>query len=111
MAWFAIWFVISNTCGGVWLNEIGQNRETDKDSDEDCVEEGFLLAKVKLGKDSERGRGNLGMGNHSINIWDGSELELAWSNKSKSYFEDHFPIFLLYGISNTSIFKMHDVLH
>ena len=50
------------------MNEIGKNRETDKDSDGDCVEEGFLLARVKLGKDSERGRENLGMGNHSINI-------------------------------------------
>ena len=42
------------------------------------------------------------MGNHSITI----ELELAWSNKSSSYFENNFPIFLLYGISNTSIFNI-----
>ena len=36
MAWLAIWFGISNTCGGVWLNGTGQNRETNEEHDEDC---------------------------------------------------------------------------
>ena len=46
-----IWFGISNTCGGVWLNRGEQNRETDEEHDEDCVKEGFQLARVKPGKD------------------------------------------------------------
>ena len=69
------------------------------------------MSRVKLDKDGEGRREALGMGNHSINIWDGSELELACSNKSSSYFKSNFPIFLLYAIWNTSIFKMRDVLH
>ena len=51
------------------------------------------------------------MWNRSINIWGGSAVELAWFKKSSSYFESNFPIFLLFGISNTSIFKVRDVLH
>ena len=31
------WLDIPNDCGAVWLNEIGQNRETDEEHDEDCV--------------------------------------------------------------------------
>ena len=38
MAWLGIWFGISNTFG-VWSNWVGQNRETDEEHDEDCVEE------------------------------------------------------------------------
>ena len=53
----------------------------------------------------------LGMGNCSINIWDGSEPELAWSKKSSSYFENDFPIYLLSDISNPSMLKVSDVLH
>ena len=34
-----------------------------------------------------------------------------WSNKSSLYFENNFPILLLCGISNTSIFKVSDTLH
>ena len=49
------------------------------------------------------------MGNYSINVWDGSEIELAWSKKSSLYFENNFPICLLSGILNTLIFKVHDV--
>ena len=59
----------------------------------------------------EGGREGLAMGNCSINIKDGSGLELDWSKESSSYFENNFSIFLLSGISNTSIFKVHDVLH
>ena len=80
MAWLAIWFGISNTCDGVWLNAVGQNRETNEEHDKDCVKEEFQLARVIHDKDGEGGREALGIGNHSINIWDGSELELAWSN-------------------------------
>ena len=69
------------------------------------------MARVKLGRDDERGRKALVMENCSINIWDESELELAWSKKSSSYFENYFPIFLLSDISNALIFRMRDVLH
>ena len=31
---------MSNTCGGLWSNGVGQNRETGEEDDEDCVEEG-----------------------------------------------------------------------
>ena len=111
MAWIAIWFSISNTRGNVWLNGVGENRETDKEHDEDCVEERFLLARAKFGRDGEGDREALGVGNRSINIWDGSELELAWSKKSSSYFENNFPIILSSGISNASMFKVVDALH
>ena len=68
MAWLGIWLGISNTCGGVWSNEIGQNRETDEEHDGDCVEEGFQLARVKFDRGGEGGREALRMGNCSINI-------------------------------------------
>ena len=51
------------------------------------------------------------MGYCTINIWDGSELEIAWSKKSSLYFEINFPIFLLSVILNTSIFKVHHISH
>ena len=47
MAWFGIWFGTCNACGGMWSNVLGQKRETDKDHEDDCVEEGFRLARVK----------------------------------------------------------------
>ena len=46
---------------------VGQNRETNEEHDEDCVEEGFQLAWVKLYKNVEEGREALGMSNRSIN--------------------------------------------
>ena len=58
----------SNTYGSVWSNEVGQNRETNEEYDEDCVEERFQLARVKVGKDNERGTEALGMMNCCINI-------------------------------------------
>ena len=70
-------FRISNTCGGMWSNELGKNRETDQEHDEDCVEEDFQLARAKLNRDGKGGRKSLGMGNYSINISDGSEMDLA----------------------------------
>ena len=57
----AIWFGIFNTCGGVLLNGVGQNRETDEEHDEDCVEEGFQLGNVKFNRDGEGSREALGM--------------------------------------------------
>ena len=56
-------FDISSTCGGVLLNGVGQT-ETNEEHEEVFVEEGFQLARIV-------------MGNRSINIEDGSELELA----------------------------------
>ena len=38
----------------IWLNWVGQNREIDEEHDEDCVEVGFQLARVKLDRDGER---------------------------------------------------------
>ena len=29
-------FGISNTCGGVWLNVVGQKRETNEEHNKDC---------------------------------------------------------------------------
>ena len=75
---------IPNNCSILRSNGVGQNRETDEEFDEDCVEEGFQLARVKVDKDGKRGREALGMANCCINIWDGSGLELAWSNKNSS---------------------------
>ena len=68
MAWLAIWFGIYNTCGDIWLNGAGQNRETTEEHDHDCVEEEFQLTRVKIDKDGEERREALGMGNRSINI-------------------------------------------
>ena len=75
MGWLGIWFSLFNTCDGVWSNGVGQNRETDEEHDEYCVEEGFQLARVKYDRDGEGGRGVLVVENCSISIWDGSELE------------------------------------
>ena len=74
---------------------VGQNRENDEEDDGDCVEEG----SVGWGKILQRwwGREALGMKDWSINIWDRSELKLAWSKKSSSCFENNFPMFLLSG--------------
>ena len=36
-----MWFGMSNTSSGSWSNGIGQNRETNEQHDEDCVEDGF----------------------------------------------------------------------
>ena len=57
---------------------IGQEKqETDEEYDEDCVKEGFQLARVKFDRDGERGREALGMRNCSINLLNELELELA----------------------------------
>ena len=69
------------------------------------------MTKVIFDRDGEGGKEAPVMGNRSINIWDGSEQKFVWSKKSSSHFENNFPILLLSGISNTSIFKVCDVLH
>ena len=68
MVWLGIRFGISNTCGGAWLNRVGQNKEIDKEHNEDCVEEEFQLARIKFDRYGEGGMEVLGMGNCSINI-------------------------------------------
>ena len=35
----------------MWSNGVGQNRETDEEYDEDCVEERFHLVRVKFDRD------------------------------------------------------------
>ena len=32
----------------MWSNGVGQNRETDEEHDEDCIEEGFQLARINM---------------------------------------------------------------
>ena len=48
-----------------------------KNTDEDCVEEGFQLTRVKFDRDGEGEREALRMGYCSTYTWDGSELKLA----------------------------------
>ena len=60
MARFGISFGTSNNCG-VRLNEVGKNRETNEEHDEDCVDEGFQLARVKFDRDGKEGGEALGM--------------------------------------------------
>ena len=76
MAWIGIWFGIPNACC-VWSNWVGQKRETNEDHDQDCIEEGFHLARVQFDRDDEGDREALGMGYFSINISDESELKLV----------------------------------
>ena len=96
LTWHEIWFGIYISSGGVWLNGIRQNRETDEEHDEDCLKEGFQIARVKFDRDVQGEREALGIRKCSINILDGSELELAWPKKSSLYFENNFPMFLFY---------------
>ena len=72
-----MWFSLSNNCDSVWSNGVRQNRETDEEHDEDCIEEGFQQAWTKYDMDNEGGRQALGMGNCGDNIQDESELELT----------------------------------
>ena len=51
-----MWFGMSNTCGGWWLDWVGQNREIDEEQDEDCVEEALQLARVKFDRYGGGGR-------------------------------------------------------
>ena len=61
IAWFGLWFGISNTFGVVeWGRK--KNRETDEEHNEDCVEEGFKLTMRKFDRDGEGCRKALGKG-------------------------------------------------
>ena len=72
MVWYIqyLWwcFGISNTCGGVLSNRLGKNRETNEEYDEDCLEDGSQLARVKFGRDGEKDKKALYMGNYRNNI-------------------------------------------
>ena len=96
---------------GMCSNAGGQNSETDEEHEENSFEEGFQLDSAIFYRYRKRGGEALGMESCSFGIWVEPDLELAWSKKSSSFFENNFPIFLLSGISNTSIFKIHDILH
>ena len=72
-----------------------------EEHDEDYGEERVQLDEPKFDRDGEGGREVLGTATRSINTWDESELELIWSKKSSSYFEDNFLVFLLSSISNS----------
>ena len=58
-------------------NGAGQNREADTEHDELFVKEEFQSARVKFERGCEGDREALNMGNCSINILVGSELEIA----------------------------------
>ena len=52
----------------MWSNGVGKNRETKEEHDEDCVEEGFQLARAKFDRDSNGGTEALGTANSRISI-------------------------------------------
>ena len=68
MTLLGIGFVISIIFGGIWLNRVGQNRETVEEYDEDGAEGEFQMARVKLDRNGEGDRKALGLRNCSINI-------------------------------------------
>ena len=43
---------------GMWLNWVGQNRETDEEHADDCVEERFQLARVISDGDGDGRQGS-----------------------------------------------------
>ena len=49
------------------LNEVEKNKETDEEHDENCIDEGFQLARVKSDRDGKGGRDALVMGYCSSN--------------------------------------------
>ena len=67
LAWYIVWFKFNN-CDSVWSNWVGQNRETDEEHDEDCIEEEFQLDRIKYDTDNEGGREALGVVSCSISI-------------------------------------------
>ena len=68
MTLLGIGFVISIIFGGIWLNRVGQNRETVEEHDEDGVEGEFQMARVKLDRNGEGDRKAPDLRNCSINI-------------------------------------------
>ena len=51
----------------MWSHGLGKNGETDE-KHEDCVEQGFQLARVKLDGNGEGDRKAPGLGNSNINV-------------------------------------------
>ena len=51
----------------MWLNWVGQNRETTQEHDEDCAEEGFQSTSVNFDRDGKLEREALGIGYCSSN--------------------------------------------
>ena len=96
-----IYPILVVTFGWMENDKIGKNIQN---HDDDCVEEGFQLAMVKNEKNGAEDSEALGIGNRSINIWKGSELELAWSKKKQFIFKKLF--------SNTFVmlFRIHQFL-
>ena len=52
----------------MWSNGVGQNKETDEEHDEDCIEVGFQLARIKYDRDSEGSSEALGVGHLVIQV-------------------------------------------
>ena len=99
--------IYPNTYGSEWSNEIRQNRETDEDHNKYCVEEGFQLGRVKLDRDGDWGSEAPGVGRCSINI----RAEISLVQEKQFIFWKQFCSISLSGISNTSIFKVCNILH
>ena len=74
LAWYKVWY-IQHLCGA-WSNGVGEKRETDKEHDEDCVEDGFQLIRVKFDRVGEGSREALGLQNCSIN---GVQMDQNWN--------------------------------
>ena len=85
MAWISIWFGTSNSCG-VLSNGVGQNRENNEEHDEDCVEKGFQLAKVRFDKYGKRGSEAPGVRLCSISTWNGLEKTVHFLKTTFQYF-------------------------
>ena len=62
-----VWY--TNICGSGHVVELGRTkRETNEDRDEDCVEEGFQLVRVKFDRNGEGRHGTCRFGESCINI-------------------------------------------
>ena len=64
LTWHMLWY--SQYLWWRLVEWVRKNRETNEEHDEDCVEEGFQLSRVKFGRDGEGGREALGIKNCSI---------------------------------------------
>ena len=64
LTWHMLWY--SQYFWWRLVEWVRKNRETNEEHDEDCVEEGFQLSRVKFGRDGEGGREALGIKNCSV---------------------------------------------
>ena len=62
-----MWFVISNNCS-VQSHVVGENKETNEEHVEDCVEERYQLTRVKFDRDGYGCKETLRIGYLSISI-------------------------------------------